>query len=133
MGVVGSDAYDENVRSNGGSGSFKGSDYSDDFSSFSKSHTDVKTNNCTIMLAQWERKGHEYIFTIKANRFLRNMVRAITGTLLEAGKGKLDEERLRAIILARDRRLAGISVPGHALFLEEIEYPLSVFLEQSNS
>jgi tRNA pseudouridine38-40 synthase len=99
----------------------------EDFSSFSKSNTDVKTNNCTIMQAEWVRNGHEYIFTIKANRFLRNMVRAITGTLLEAGKDKLDEEGLRAIIRAKDRRLAGVSVPGHALFLEEVEYPANIF------
>ncbi|MDR1810235.1 MAG: tRNA pseudouridine(38-40) synthase TruA [Prevotella sp.] len=101
----------------------------EDFSSFSKSHTDVKTNNCTIMQAEWEQRGHEYIFTIKANRFLRNMVRAITGTLLDVGRGKLDEDGLRTIIRAKDRRLAGISVPAHALFLEEIEYPLSIFDE----
>jgi tRNA pseudouridine38-40 synthase len=57
------------------------------------------------------------------------MVRAITGTLLDVGRGKLDEEGLRTIIRAKNRRLAGVSVPGHALFLEEIEYPLSVFVE----
>lgn len=93
-----------------------------DFTSFSKLHTDVKTNNCKIMYARWERNGEDYIFTIKADRFLRNMVRSIVGTLLDAGRGKLDAGGMRKIIEAKDRSAAGTSVPGHALFLEEIEY-----------
>lgn len=93
-----------------------------DFTSFSKLHTDVKTNNCKIMQAQWEQRGSDYIFTIKADRFLRNMVRSIVGTLLDAGRGKLTVEGMRQIIEAKDRCAAGTSVPGHALFLEEIEY-----------
>ena len=99
----------------------------EDFTSFSKLHTDVKTNNCTIMQAQWERLGNNIVFTIKANRFLRNMVRSIVGTLLEAGRGKLDADGLRKIIEAKDRGAAGTSVPGHALFLEEIEYNNDIF------
>lgn len=99
----------------------------EDFTSFSKLHTDVKTNNCTVMKAEWIRSGDDYIFTIKANRFLRNMVRAIVGTLLEAGRGKLDETGMRRIIESKDRGAAGLSVPGNALFLEEIEYPDSIF------
>lgn len=98
-----------------------------DFTSFSKLHTDVKTNDCTIMYARWEKEGEDYIFTIKANRFLRNMVRAIVGTLLEAGRGKLDEAGMRRIIEAKDRSVAGCSVPGNALFLEEVEYPDEIF------
>lgn len=98
-----------------------------DFTSFSKLHTDVKTNDCTIMYARWEQQGEDYIFTIKANRFLRNMVRAIVGTLLEAGRGKLDEAGMRRIIEAEDRSVAGCSVPGNALFLEEIEYADCIF------
>jgi len=94
----------------------------EDFTSFSKLHTDVKTNNCKIMYARWEKRGNEYIFTIKADRFLRNMVRAIVGTLLDVGKGKLDEEGFRRIIEAKNRCDAGGSVPGHALFLEGVEY-----------
>lgn len=101
----------------------------EDFTSFSKLHTDVKTNNCTILTAQWEKKGNDYIFTIKANRFLRNMVRSIVGTLLEAGKGKIDAGEMRRIIEAKDRGEAGISVPGHALFLEEIEYKNDIFIQ----
>ncbi|GAB6009141.1 tRNA pseudouridine(38-40) synthase TruA [Dysgonomonas reticulitermitis] len=101
----------------------------EDFTSFSKSHTDVKTNNCRIMLARWEQSGSNYIFTIKANRFLRNMVRSIVGTLLETGRGKSDVDGIRRIIEAKDRCAAGISVPGHALFLEEIEYNNEIFIQ----
>lgn len=100
----------------------------EDFTSFSKLHTDVKTNNCKIMQAGWEQSGNDYIFTIKADRFLRNMVRSIVGTLLEAGRGKLDENGIRKIIEAKDRGAAGTSVPGHALFLEEIEYNNDIFI-----
>lgn len=99
----------------------------EDFTSFSKLHTDVKTNDCKIMEAYWTQTDGNYIFTIKADRFLRNMVRAIVGTLLEAGKGKLDIEGIHRIIQGKDRCLAGSSVPGHALFLEEIEYPQLIF------
>ncbi|QIK60077.1 tRNA pseudouridine(38-40) synthase TruA [Dysgonomonas sp. HDW5A] len=99
-----------------------------DFTSFSKLHTDVKTNDCKITLAQWKQEGQDYIFTIQANRFLRNMVRAIVGTLLEAGRGKLDEAGMRRIIEAKDRNVAGFSVPGNALFLEEIDYPDHIFV-----
>ncbi len=100
----------------------------EDFTSFSKLHTDVKTNNCRIMDARWIRKDDHYIFTITADRFLRNMVRAITGTLLEAGRGRLDERGFRRIIEARDRNVAGDSVPGHALFLEDVLYPDEIWL-----
>ncbi len=94
-----------------------------DFTSFSKLHTDVKTNNCVIETAYWEQHGNDFVFTIKADRFLRNMVRAIVGTLLEAGRGRLDERGLRRIIDAKNRQVAGDSVPGHALFLEDVTYP----------
>lgn len=100
----------------------------EDFTSFSKLHTDVKTNNCKIMHAEWIQTDNDYIFTIKADRFLRNMVRSIVGTLLEAGRGKLNKEKMHSIIQAKDRAKAGTSVPGHALFLEEIEYPNRIFI-----
>jgi tRNA pseudouridine38-40 synthase len=99
-----------------------------DFTSFSKLHTDVKTNNCRIEYARWEKRGELYEFTIRADRFLRNMVRAIVGTLLEAGRGRLDERELRRIIEARDRGEAGDSAPGHALFLEKVDYPEDIWL-----
>jgi tRNA pseudouridine38-40 synthase len=94
-----------------------------DFTSFSKLHTDVKTNNCKIFHAQWEKTGSELVFTIQADRFLRNMVRAIVGTLLEVGRGKRSVEDFRRIIVSCDRGQAGTSVPGNALFLENITYP----------
>ena len=98
-----------------------------DFTSFSKLHTDVKTNNCVIETAYWEQHGNDFVFTIKADRFLRNMVRAIVGTLLEAGRGRLDERGLRRIIEAKNRQVAGDSVPGHALFLEDVSYPEGIW------
>jgi len=98
-----------------------------DFSSFSKLHTDVKTNNCNIMLAEWRPEGDRIVFTIKADRFLRNMVRAIVGTLLEAGKGKLSKDGLRNIIEEKNRGKAGVSVPAHGLFLVDVEYPEEIF------
>lgn len=100
----------------------------EDFTSFSKLHTDVKTNNCEIMRAEWVKDGDDYIFTIKANRFLRNMVRSIVGTLLEVGKGKIGIDDFRKIIEAKNRSVAGMSVPGNALFLEDIEYPQEIFI-----
>ena len=100
----------------------------DDFTSFSKLHTDVKTNLCQLQQAEWIKEGNVYVFTIQANRFLRNMVRAIVGTLLESGRGKLNEIGLRRIIEAKDRGVAGTSVPANALFLEEVEYPNDIFL-----
>ena len=100
-----------------------------DFTSFSKLHTDVKTNICNVQHAQWEiTSSGDYLFTIKADRFLRNMVRSIVGTLLQAGRGKLDEEGFRKIIAAKDRSVAGESAPGHALFLEKVEYPEGVWV-----
>ncbi len=100
-----------------------------DFTSFSKLHTDVKTNNCRIMRACWEKTGEaEWTFTIQADRFLRNMVRAIVGTLFEVGRGKMSVEGFCRVIEQRERRFAGTSVPGHALFLVDITYPDAVFL-----
>lgn len=100
-----------------------------DFTSFSKLHTDVKTNNCRISEAYWEQESNtRFVFTITADRFLRNMVRAIVGTLLEAGRGKLDERGLRRIIEAKNRQLAGDSAPGHALFLHDVTYPNDAWL-----
>lgn len=93
-----------------------------DFTSFSKLHTDVKTNNCKIYLAEWEKLGDQLIFTIKADRFLRNMVRAIVGTLIEVGKGKISIEEFVEIIERKDRGEAGTSVPPQGLFLVDIEY-----------
>lgn len=94
-----------------------------DFTSFSKLHTDAKTNNCKIYEAVWKKKDHQLIFTIKADRFLRNMVRAIVGTLIDVGNKKISIEDLRDIIESKHRGNAGVSVPGKALFLSKIDYP----------
>lgn len=94
-----------------------------DFTSFSKLHTDVKTNNCRIMHAQWTQQGDVWVFTVQADRFLRNMVRAIVGTLLDVGRGKLTVEGFRHVIEQKDRGKAGTSVPAHALFLVDVTYP----------
>ena len=100
-----------------------------DFTSFSKLHTDVKTNICHITHAEWMREeDNTWVFTIRADRFLRNMVRAIVGTLLEVGRGKLSLEGFRRIIEQKDRCQAGSSAPGHALFLVNVEYPKDIFL-----
>lgn len=94
-----------------------------DFTSFSKLHTDVKTNNCHITEARWEQTSQtHWRFTITADRFLRNMVRAIVGTLLDVGCGKITVEQFAEIIEKKDRRSAGMSVPAKALFLEEVRY-----------
>ena len=98
-----------------------------DFTSFSKLHTDVKTNNCKIMYAIWQQKDDEWIFTVEADRFLRNMVRAIVGTLLEVGRGKITIEDFRNIIEAKNRCESGQSVPAHGLFLTDVVYPENLF------
>ena len=92
------------------------------FKSFSKSKTDVKTYDCKIYEAKWMLDKNSLIFKIKADRFLRNMVRAIVGTLIEIGLGKITEKEFKLIIEKKDRQLAGFSVPAHALFLKKIEY-----------
>ena len=96
-------------------------DYTD-FTSFSKLHTDVKTNNCKIYRAEFEKNGDEIIFHISADRFLRNMVRAIVGTLVEVGKGKITVDDFCKIIEMKNRCEAGQSVPAEGLFLTEVEY-----------
>ena len=94
-----------------------------DFTSFSKLHTDVKTNNCRIMQAEWTQISEgEWVFTIQADRFLRNMVRAIVGTLLEVGRGKMSIEDFCRVIEQKDRCSAGTSVPARGLFLTRIDY-----------
>jgi tRNA pseudouridine38-40 synthase len=100
-----------------------------DFTSFSKLHTDVKTNNCKIYSAKWLKiDDSKWIFSIEADRFLRNMVRAVVGTLFEVGKGKLSLEQFRQIIEAKDRCKAGSSVPAKGLYLVDIKYPPEIFI-----
>ena len=100
-----------------------------DFTSFSKLHTDTQTNNCKIAYARWSRlSADEWVFEIEADRFLRNMVRAIVGTLLMIGRGKIAKEQIREIIEKKLRSEAGDSAPAQALFLEEVKYPEDLFL-----
>lgn len=93
-----------------------------DFTSFSKLHTQTNTNLCLIKKAEWEIDGNRLIFTITADRFLRNMVRAIVGTMMEIGKGKISAKEMNSIIEAKDRSKAGFSVPAEGLFLEKVNY-----------
>ncbi len=99
-----------------------------DFTSFSKLHTDVKTNNCAISHAEWTQQDEEWVFSIQADRFLRNMVRAIVGTLFEVGRNKMSVEEFRTVIEAKNRCKAGVSVPAHGLYLVDIQYPENLFL-----
>lgn len=113
----------------------------EDFTSFSKLHTDVKTNICHVTYAGWAPYADvfntgdatgRYVFTITADRFLRNMVRAIVGTLIEVGRGKLTKDGFARIIAARNRCSAGESMPGTPLFLHKIEYSADIFLHPLN-
>ncbi|MEC3907487.1 tRNA pseudouridine(38-40) synthase TruA [Tamlana sp. 2201CG12-4] len=94
-----------------------------DFQCFSRTNTDVKTYNCDIMEAKWIFKDNELHFVIKANRFLRNMVRAIVGTMINIGLGKIEVDALHSIIQSKNRSKAGFSVPAHGLYLTDIVYP----------
>ncbi len=100
------------------------------FKCFSKSNTDVKTYNCDLFRSEWIlEENHLLVFHIAANRFLRNMVRAVVGTLLEVGLGKLDIKDIDRILQSEDRGEAGYSVPAKGLYLTEVVYPESVFLK----
>ncbi|WP_053975517.1 tRNA pseudouridine(38-40) synthase TruA [Mangrovimonas xylaniphaga] len=99
-----------------------------DFQCFSKTNTDVKTYICDIKEAMWEEANGELIFIITADRFLRNMVRAIVGTMVNIGLGKTSLEDLHQIIASKSRSEAGFSVPAHGLYLTEVVYPESIKL-----
>lgn len=100
-----------------------------DFTSFSKLHTDTKTNICRVTKAEWRNIDKDlWVFEITADRFLRNMVRAVVGTLLDVGRHKLSVEEFKTIISQKDRCAAGESVPGNALSLVDIQYPGDIFL-----
>ena len=100
----------------------------DDFTSFAKLHSDTKTNICRVDSAGWREWSNGFgvpgiVFTISADRFLRNMVRAVTGTLVDVGRGKISPDDFRHIIERKDRCAAGTSMPPQALFLWDVEYP----------
>lgn len=94
----------------------------EDFTSFAKLHNDNKTNLCKMYKAEWEQNGTELKFAVSANRFLRNMVRAIVGTMIEVGSGKLQPEDVRKVIENKNRNSAGVSAPAHALYLVDVGY-----------
>ena len=98
-----------------------------DFTSFSKLHSDVKTNLCRVGEARWEEVGARLCFTITADRFLRNMVRAVVGTLVDTGRGKTGVQDFEEIILRKDRSAAGTSAPAHGLSLTGIRYPQEIY------
>ena len=97
------------------------------FECFSRSNTDVKTYICHLKKATWKEDQGKFVFTITADRFLRNMVRAIVGTLLDVGLGKVPPENVNSIIKSRDRGEAGASVPAKGLYLTKITYPKTLF------
>jgi len=99
-----------------------------DFTSFSRLHGGNKTNICRVTHARWHDEGDRLIFTITADRFLRNMVRAVVGTLIPAGRGKLALNDFEAILRGKNRGLAGQSAPAHGLSLTAIDYPDEVFI-----
>jgi tRNA pseudouridine38-40 synthase len=99
-----------------------------DFSCFSKSKTQTFTNDCDLQKAEWTEKNGLFIFEIKANRFLRNMVRAVVGTLLEVNEGRRNAESIPELIASKNRSNAGVSVPAKGLFLVDIEYPSKGFI-----
>lgn len=100
-----------------------------DFTSFSKVDTDVKTNICKVTRAEWIIDCKKMVFTITADRFLRDMVRAIVGTLLDVGFGRITVEEFYKIIKEKNRSAAGTSVPAKGLFLVDIQYPTEIFLQ----
>lgn len=102
----------------------------EDFTSFAKLHSDAKTNLCKVTEAVWhfDKSGEKLFFTITANRFLRNMVRAVVGTLLEVGTKKISIEQFKEIINKKDRCEAGMSMPAKGLFLTKIVYPKEIFI-----
>jgi tRNA pseudouridine38-40 synthase len=94
-----------------------------DFECFSKTNTDVNTFNCKIFEANLQQNEDKLVFIIAADRFLRNMVRAIVGTMIKIGSGKVSLNDFRQIIESKNRSKAGFSVPAHGLYLTKIEYP----------
>lgn len=98
-----------------------------DFECFSKSNTDVKTFICDLREAHWKKEADVLVFTISADRFLRNMVRAVVGTLLDVGLAKMPPEGVRAVLDSKDRGQAGVSVPAKGLYLTKVKYPETIF------
>lgn len=103
-----------------------------DFTSFAKRNSQVHTFNCTLAYSEWEQRGQGAVYRVKANRFLRGMVRGLVGTMMQVGRGKITLQQLREIIEAKDCTQADFSVPGHGLFLRKVEYPADYFFGTGN-
>ncbi|WP_456460373.1 tRNA pseudouridine(38-40) synthase TruA [Reichenbachiella sp.] len=99
-----------------------------DFEAMSKVKTEVNNFNCEIFTASWEKQNDEIHFHVSANRFLRGMVRALVGTMLDVGQGRMTVEEFQAVLESRDRKKAGRSVPAHGLYLRDIIYPKDIYL-----
>ena len=99
------------------------------FEAFSKRNTQVKTFRCRVIESRWEECDGYYTYTVRANRFLRGMVRAIVGTLLDVGTGKITQKEFASIIQSRDRKRAGANVPAYGLYLEKVKYPSRIFVK----
>lgn len=100
-----------------------------DFQCFSKVKTDVNHFICDIKKARWSQKGDDMTFTISANRFLRGMVRAVVGTLLDVGTGKVTQKEFVSILRSKDRKMAGANVPAHGLYLQQVKYPSRILIK----
>lgn len=100
-----------------------------DFESFSKVHTDVNNFRCEVKAAYWEQNGNLLTFHITANRFLRGMVRALVGTLLDVGSGKISVDDFKKVIEQKDRKKAGMNVEPYGLYLTRVEYPALIFID----
>jgi tRNA pseudouridine38-40 synthase len=103
-----------------------------DFTSFSKRNSQVKTYTCQVFVSEWYEEGDCLVYRVKANRFLRGMVRGLVGTMLHVGRGKKTVEELKAVIEAGNNELADFAVPGHGLFLERVEYDWHKILYDPN-
>lgn len=99
----------------------------DDFTSFAKLNSNNKTNICRVTRAEWRREGDMLVFTIRADRFLRNMIRAIVGTLVDVGRGRYTPEEFERILTARDLSLSSGGAPAKGLFLSDVVYPENIF------
>lgn len=106
----------------------------EDFTSFAKLNSNNKTNICRLTRAEWQCDERGVLrFTIRADRFLRNMVRAIVGTLVDVGRGRYDEEQFRAIVASRDLARSSAGAPAQGLFLSDVVYPSEIFIKDNRS
>jgi tRNA pseudouridine38-40 synthase len=104
-----------------------------DFTSFSKRNTQVKTMFCELSLSEWSREGDMLVYTVKANRFLRGMVRGLVATMLQVGRGKITQDEFAQVVDAKDCTKADFSAPAHGLFLERVLFPENYFVKETFS